>query len=209
MKIFKYMKNPFLAIKYLKTKRLAGEYGKSLDDEAFLKKAFKLNMGKELNLKNPQTFNEKLQWLKLYNRKPEYTIMADLYDKFYAKKDYKKEVEFICKFISQKDSNILDAGCGTGNHAKILKDLGYNVYGFDLSADMVSIANTKIPEHFSVANLLKFTSEKKYDCIISFFAVFNHLKNYKEFKIALQNLKKCLKKTEKITKNSLSLSVFS
>lgn len=32
---------------------------------------------KKLDLKNPQTFNEKLQWLKLYNRKPEYTRMVD------------------------------------------------------------------------------------------------------------------------------------
>jgi hypothetical protein len=37
-------------------------------------------MGKELNLDNPQTFSEKLQWLKLYNRKPEYTKMVDKYE---------------------------------------------------------------------------------------------------------------------------------
>ena len=48
-------------------------------DEKFLKKLFKLRMGKELNLDNPQTFSEKLQWLKLYNRKPEYTMMVDKY----------------------------------------------------------------------------------------------------------------------------------
>lgn len=34
-------------------------------------------MGKKLNLDNPQTFNEKLQWLKLYDRKPIYTLMVD------------------------------------------------------------------------------------------------------------------------------------
>lgn len=34
-------------------------------------------MGKRLNLKNPQTMNEKMQWLKLYDRKPEYTQMVD------------------------------------------------------------------------------------------------------------------------------------
>lgn len=34
-------------------------------------------MKKRLHLKNPVTFNEKLQWLKLYNRKPEYTAMVD------------------------------------------------------------------------------------------------------------------------------------
>lgn len=37
-------------------------------------------LGKRLNLKNPQTFNEKQQWLKLYNRKPEYTTMVDKYE---------------------------------------------------------------------------------------------------------------------------------
>ena len=42
-----------------------------------MKIVYWLSMGKRLNLKNPKTFNEKLQWLKLYNRKPEYTIMVD------------------------------------------------------------------------------------------------------------------------------------
>lgn len=37
-------------------------------------------MGKKLDLKNPQTFNEKLQWLKLYDRNPEYTKMVDKYE---------------------------------------------------------------------------------------------------------------------------------
>ena len=50
-----------------------------IPDEEFLKRKFKLVMGKELDLENPKTFNEKLQWLKLYDRKPEYTIMADKY----------------------------------------------------------------------------------------------------------------------------------
>ena len=35
--------------------------------------------GKFPDLKNPQTFNEKLQWLKLYHRKPEFTQMVDKY----------------------------------------------------------------------------------------------------------------------------------
>lgn len=36
-------------------------------------------MGYKLDLNNPKTFNEKLQWLKLYNRKPLYTILVDKY----------------------------------------------------------------------------------------------------------------------------------
>lgn len=46
-------------------------------DEKYLKILFKLRIGKELNLDTPQTFSEKLQWLKLYNRKPEHTQMVD------------------------------------------------------------------------------------------------------------------------------------
>ena len=34
----------------------------------------------KLNLKNPQTYNEKLQWLKLYDRHEEYTQMVDKYE---------------------------------------------------------------------------------------------------------------------------------
>ncbi len=55
-----------------------------LPDKAYLKLLFKFKMGRRLNLKNPQTFSEKLQWLKLYDRKPEYTHMVDKY----AVKDY-------------------------------------------------------------------------------------------------------------------------
>ena len=55
-----------------------GMFNKMPDDE-YLKRRFKACMGEELHLDNPQTFNEKLQWLKLYDRKPEYTIMVDKY----------------------------------------------------------------------------------------------------------------------------------
>ena len=50
-----------------------------MSDEQFLKIAYYLKIGKKLDLKNPKTFNEKLQWLKLYDRKPIYTTMVDKY----------------------------------------------------------------------------------------------------------------------------------
>lgn len=48
-----------------------------LPDKVFLKIKFRHSMGYKLNLKNPKTFSEKLQWMKLYNRRPEYTLMVD------------------------------------------------------------------------------------------------------------------------------------
>ena len=46
-------------------------------DRTYLRWQFRFAMGRKLDMDNPQTFNEKLQWLKLYNRKPEYTVMVD------------------------------------------------------------------------------------------------------------------------------------
>lgn len=50
-----------------------------MSDELYLKCLYRGRMGKKLNLENPKTFNEKLQWLKLYDRRLEHTMMADKY----------------------------------------------------------------------------------------------------------------------------------
>lgn len=46
-------------------------------DKLYLQVMFRLKMRKKLNLQNPKTFSEKLQWLKLYSRKKNYTLMVD------------------------------------------------------------------------------------------------------------------------------------
>ena len=56
-------------------------------DKTYLKWQYRAFVHKKLNLKNPKTFNEKLQWLKLYSRKPEFTKMVDKY----AVRDYVAE----------------------------------------------------------------------------------------------------------------------
>lgn len=72
-------------IKYLKSSDyrflINAEMGmyNHMPDEEYLKRKYRACMGRELNLEDPQTFNEKLQWLKLHDRKPEYTMMVDKY----------------------------------------------------------------------------------------------------------------------------------
>ena len=56
----------------------AGFYDR-LSDEEFIKKRFRLATGRELDLDAPKTLNEKLQWLKLHDRDPEYTALVDKY----------------------------------------------------------------------------------------------------------------------------------
>lgn len=51
-----------------------------MDDAEYLKKMYKARVGRELNLDNPKRISEKLQWLKLYYRRPEFTNMVDKYE---------------------------------------------------------------------------------------------------------------------------------
>ncbi len=51
-----------------------------LPDRPYLMWKFKAGMGRKLALNCPTSFNEKLQWLKLYDRKPEYSVMVDKYE---------------------------------------------------------------------------------------------------------------------------------
>ena len=48
-------------------------------DKFYLKLQYRLIFNRKLDLKNPQTYNEKLQWLKLYDRRPEYSMLVDKY----------------------------------------------------------------------------------------------------------------------------------
>ena len=55
-------------------------FGRQMSDKTYLQCKWWVNNGKKLDLENPVTFNEKLQWLKLYNRNPMYTTMVDKYE---------------------------------------------------------------------------------------------------------------------------------
>ena len=50
---------------------------KTMPDAYYLRVLWKNRMGYPLDLKNPKTFNEKIQWLKLYDRNPLYIKLAD------------------------------------------------------------------------------------------------------------------------------------
>lgn len=65
---------------FLKVLHRYPEIFKWMDDETYLKFVYRIALGKKLNLNNPKTFNEKLQWLKLNDRKDIYTTMVDKYE---------------------------------------------------------------------------------------------------------------------------------
>lgn len=59
-----------------------------MSDEIYLKICYRIKMGKKLNLENPQTLNEKLNWLKIHDHRSEYIKMVDKYEvkKYIAEK---------------------------------------------------------------------------------------------------------------------------
>lgn len=74
-----------------------------MSDEKYLKLLYRVNIGKKLNLENPQTYNEKLQWLKINDRKDIYTEMVDKH----LVKDYVKKIigeEYIIPTLGVWDS---------------------------------------------------------------------------------------------------------
>ncbi len=63
-------------LKYLKDRRLLN----FLSDKQYIKLVYYIKFGKKMNLKKPQTLNEKLNWLKLHDRKEIYITMCDKYE---------------------------------------------------------------------------------------------------------------------------------
>ena len=80
----------------------AGKYD-HLDDKEYVERLFKSKLHYPLDLNSPKTYSEKLQWLKLYDRKPEYTTMVDKY----AAKKYVADIvgeEYIIPTLGVWDS---------------------------------------------------------------------------------------------------------
>lgn len=58
---------------------LASRLYRIVSDKFYLKIQYRCIFGKKANIKQPKSFSEKLFWLKLYDRRPEYSTMVDKY----------------------------------------------------------------------------------------------------------------------------------
>ena len=87
-KLTTFIKHPVISLKskvsdYKNNKLsyyLQPEIFAKLPDKKAIKVRYYLNFGEKLNLRHPETFNQKLQWLKLYDRNPKYTNLVDKYE---------------------------------------------------------------------------------------------------------------------------------
>ena len=119
------------------------------------------------------------------------------YNLLYANKNYKLESDYIRDCLSRlgcRNGEILEFGSGTGIHGRIISETNYNVYGIELSPEMV--AESYNTENFScqVGDITNFNLNRKFDAIISLFHVVSYITNNESLNSLFENARKHLKK---------------
>jgi SAM-dependent methyltransferase len=109
---------------------------------------------------------------------------ADSYDSLYNDKDYYEECSLIDRLFQSHGDRIhtvLDLGCGTGSHAFLLAQRGYEVLGIDRSNHMLELARKKAngqnvdgKASFCQGDLRTFQAEQSFDATTMMFAVLGY-----------------------------------
>ena len=130
-----------------------------------------------------------------------YKEYSYIYDNIYSNKNYKKEFDFILKYLkrfSPKSKTILDLGCGTGSYTQFFAKKNYQITGVDISKSMIDIAKKKIRNKknvsFIVKDIRKLKLKKKFDIVVSLFDVLSFLKYKNDANTFFKNLNLHLKK---------------
>lgn len=130
---------------------------------------------------------------------------AKYYDVLYKEKDYQTEISFLEKVFGtygrEPIRSILDLGCGTGGHAILLAEQGYQVVGVDQSDEMLYEAQNKtkvlasaLPApQFQKGDIRNFRIDQKFDAVISMFAVMSYMVSNNDLLNAVKTAKVHLK----------------
>ena len=122
--------------------------------------------------------------------------ISRFYDSVYDKMRTPIDREFYLGEIANTDGPILEVGVGTGRIFVEALNRGADVYGIDISENMLEILREKLPEpeqhRVSLADMRDFGLDKKFKLIIVPFRIFQHLLTPDEQVSALQSIKKHL-----------------
>jgi SAM-dependent methyltransferase len=116
------------------------------------------------------------------------------YNLLYKDKNYHEEYNYIRELIKKHNKNsrknVLDIGCGTGKHLNFFKKDGYNVFGVDVSENMISEARKYLrqEEDLICCKASEFKFNKKFETIISLFHVMSYQTENDELEKVFQNV---------------------
>lgn len=135
------------------------------------------------------------------NQKPEYSILAEVYDTLMQEVDYEVWADFIDEIIQTHHPDprsILELACGTGSLSLSLDELMcYDIMATDKSKDMIRIAREKaIRQKASVSfqqmDFLNIGLDRSFDVVISLFDSVNYLHHPEDIRNLLSEVKKVL-----------------
>lgn len=99
------------------------------------------------------------------------------YDLLYRDKDYPAEARYVAEVLRAADpraKSILELGCGTGRHAMLLAQEGFEVLGVERSAQMAAKAQ-KAPEFDCVTGDIRDISLRRvFDAVVALFHVMSY-----------------------------------
>tara|TARA_R110000824_G_scaffold67912_10_gene175917 strand:+ start:786 stop:1526 length:741 start_codon:yes stop_codon:yes gene_type:complete len=113
---------------------------------------------------------------------------SQIYDLLHADKAYDREVNFIYDIYDRHAeiplNQILDVGCGTGNHLQHLANAEISILGVDPSKEMIHIARQKKLKNvtFMIGDIAQLSIMESYEMAISLFNVVNHINSLSQLK---------------------------
>lgn len=109
-----------------------------------------------------------------------FKLYSQYYDLLYKDKPYHAETDYLSTLIQQNlpaAKSIIELGSGTGKHASLLAEKGYQILGLERSPEMVEIANLIANEKisFQIADISNFEIGQSFDIALSLFHVISYL----------------------------------
>lgn len=122
---------------------------------------------------------------------------SDIYDLLYRDKNYAEEVAYITRVlrsVQPKCSSLLELGCGTGIHGRLLSGEGFNIVGVDQSEGMLQRArHEQVPGvHYMLGDIQNIVVGRKFDAVVSLFHVISYMTSTKALLATFRNVREHL-----------------
>jgi SAM-dependent methyltransferase len=112
-----------------------------------------------------------------------FDLYAAYYDLLYGDKNYAAEADYVAAMLPPGARSVLELGSGTGGHALLLAERGYEVHGIDVAPAMVErslLRRAAAPEalhaklHFAEGDVRSHRAGRRFDAVLSLFHVMSY-----------------------------------